>query len=482
MALLESIRNELNYTNTENGALALRSTLDPLTDLFAVSGALRERSEEEIESLFARALSEDRLLAARLAFYTRDIRGGLGERRTGRILFRYLAKYYPELFAKNAALISEYGRYDDLVYLVKYAPDIIVPLLKKQLEDDLAHMKKGEPVSLLAKWLPSVNTSSKISSENGKYLAKAFHMSEKKYRRTLSALRKHLNVTECSLSSKNYQSILYPEVPSGAMMKYRRAFHRNDSERFSSYLEKLESGEEKINASTLYPYDIVEKYLYSDIGEDPVLEKQWESLPNYVEGEHRFLVMADVSGSMRGRPMATSVGLALYFAERNKGTFANTFMTFSARPELVTIRGNNLFEKLNSICRADWGMNTDLEAALRTVLFAAINENTPKEEMPDSIVVITDMEIDSCTCGEHLFYDRMKNLYELFGYEIPNIVFWNVNSRKNTYHASFDRKGVQLASGQSPSVFASLAKGIGYTPYEYMCSVLNAERYQAVTV
>ena len=180
--------------------------------------------------------------------------------------------------------------------------------------------------------------------------------------------------------------------------------------------------------------------------------------------------------------MATSVGLALYFAERNRGTFANTFMTFSARPELVTIRGNNLFEKLNSICRADWGMNTDLEAALQTVLFAAINENTPKEEMPDSIVVITDMEIDSCTCGERLFYDRMKNLYELFGYEIPNIVFWNVNSRKNTYHASFDRKGVQLASGQSPSVFASLAKGIGYTPYEYMCSVLNAERYQAVTV
>ncbi len=482
MELLESIRNEQNYTSTENGALAMRSTLDPLTDLFAVSGALRERSEEEITSLFTKALIEDKLLAVKLAFYTRDIRGGLGERRTGRIFFRHLAKYYPEIFAKNAALISEYGRFDDLVYLTEYAPDIIVPLLKKQLEDDLAHMKKGEAVSLLAKWLPSINTSSEKTSSRGRYLAKAFRMKEKEYRRTLSALRKYLNITERNMSSGEYGNILYPEVPSYAMLKYRRAFQRNDRERFSSYLEELNGGETKINASALYPYDIVEKYLYSDIGADPVLEKQWESLPDYVEGEHRFLVMADVSGSMDGRPMATSVGLALYFAERNQGAFANTFMTFSAKPELVSIKGSNLFEKLNYIRNADWGMNTDLEAALQTVLFAALNGNTPKEEMPDSIVVITDMEIDRGTCGKRLFYDRMKDLYELFGYVIPNIVFWNVNSRKSTYHASFDRKGVQLASGQSPSVFASLTKGIDSTPYEYMCSVLNSERYQAISV
>ncbi|MBQ1308030.1 MAG: DUF2828 family protein, partial [Erysipelotrichaceae bacterium] len=230
------------------------------------------------------------------------------------------------------------------------------------------------------------------------------------------------------------------------------------------------------------PYDIVEKYLNQSNGVDKVLEEQWKALPNYVEGENSFLVMADVSGSMYGRPMATSVGLAMYFAERNKGPFANTFMTFSERPELVTIKGENLFERIRYIQSASWAMNTNLEAAFRLLLYTAVKYRTPKEEMPSSIVVITDMEIDRCVSGDWLFYDLMKQQFEEHGYDMPNIVFWNVNSRHNTYHASFDRKGVQLASGQSTAVFESLVKGISLTPYEYMLSVLNTERYERITV
>lgn len=482
MTLLENIKNEQNRTLTENGAPALNTTSNALVDLFATSGALRNRDGNEITRMFAKAMAEDRLLATRMAFYTRDVRGGLGERRTGRLMFKYLAANYPEILNKNLEYIPEYGRWDDLVCLLYDAPEQITSLIKKQLTLDIENKNKSLPVSLLAKWLPSVNASNRETVKNGKYLAKKLGMSEAEYRKTLSSLRAYLNVIETDMSAKRFSDIDYSAVPSKAMNNYRNAFRRNDAERFDEFLIKVESGEAKINASVLYPYDIVEKYLYGSQGDDMVLEQQWNALPDYLEGENKFLIMADVSGSMTGRPMATSIGLAMYFAQRNQGPFANTFMTFSAVPELVTIKGKTLYDKLNYIQNSAWGMNTDLEAAFNLVLYTAVKYNVPKDEMPTSIVVITDMEIDRCVSNDWLFYDLMKTRFALNGYDIPNIVFWNVNSRKNTFHASFDRKGVQLASGQSPSVFESLVKAVNLTPYEYMLEVVNGERYEKITV
>ncbi|MBQ6149132.1 MAG: DUF2828 family protein, partial [Oscillospiraceae bacterium] len=478
----ENIKKEQNYTRTENDALALDSTRDALTDLFGISGAMRERSEDEIRMFFARAMAEDNLLATKLVFYTRDVRRGLGERRSGRIMFRYLAENYPDIFKKNLEFIPDYGRWDDLIDLLDYAPEPIMEMIAKQLMEDIENCRAGKPISLMAKWLPSINTSNKETVKKGRFVAARLGLSEKEYRKTLSALRRYLKVVEVDMAAKHFGDIDYSTVPSKAMNNYRRAFMRNDEERFSQYLEKVSRGEAKINASVLYPYDITFKYLYGNTGEDRVLEEQWKALPDYVEGENRFLIMADVSGSMSGRPMATSVGLALYFAERNKGTFANTFMTFSAKPELVTIQGNNLFEKINSIRNSAWDMNTDLEAAFNLILYTAAKYHTPKEEMPTSLIIISDMEIDRCISKDWLFYDVMKEKFEANGYEIPNIVFWNVNSRNNVYHVSSDRKGVQLASGQSPVVFESLVKGISLSPYEYMLTVLNTERYERITV
>ncbi|MBP5280680.1 MAG: DUF2828 family protein [Erysipelotrichaceae bacterium] len=482
MGLLDKIKDEQNYTLTENDALAFESTKSALVDLFAIAGAMRERDDSEIIDKFAKAMAEDNLLATRIAFYTRDVRGGLGERRTGRLMLHYLAVNYPAIFRKNLEYIVDYGRWDDLVYLLKDMPDEIVMIIKKQLEQDLKDMADNKPVSLMAKWLPSVNTSNYETVKMGRYLAKELGMSEKQYRKTLSSLRRYINVVEVNLSAKRYEDIIYPEVPSLAMNRYRKAFKRNDEERFDDYLQKVSTGEAKINASVLYPYDIVEKYLYHVNGVDPVLEEQWKALPNYVEGENKFLIMADVSGSMYGRPMATSVGLSIYFASRNKGLFANHFMTFSAEPKLVEIKGNNLYEQIRYIIRAEWGMNTNLEAAFRLLLYTAVKHKVPKEDMPQSIVVITDMEIDACTSPDWTFYDLMKKDFEANGYDMPNIVFWNVNSRNNTYHASFDRKGVQLASGQSTVVFESLVKGLDLTPYDYMLTVINAPRYERITV
>ena len=349
MTLLDNIKNEQNYTLTENGALALNSTSNALVDLFAVSGAMRNRGDREIATMFGKAMIEDRLIATRLAFYTRDVRGGLGERRTGRLMFRYLADIYPDIFNKNLEYIAEYGRWDDLIYLLYDAPDKIVALINKQLKQDIENKNKMEPISLLAKWLPSVNTSNRETVQKGRFLAKKLGMSERQYRKTLADLRNYLRIVEADMSAKKFSDIDYPAVPSKAMNNYRNAFKRNDEERFTEFLNKVEKGEEKINSSVLYPYDIVEKYMFKSSTEDKVLEEQWKALPDYVEGENNFLVMADVSGSMYGRPLATSVGLAMYFAERNKGPFANTFMTFSARPELVTIEGETLLERIRYV-------------------------------------------------------------------------------------------------------------------------------------
>ncbi|MBO7676102.1 MAG: DUF2828 family protein, partial [Erysipelotrichaceae bacterium] len=272
MGLLDKIKDEQNYTLTENDALAFESTKSALVDLFAIAGAMRERDDSEIIDKFAKAMAEDNLLATRIAFYTRDVRGGLGERRTGRLMLHYLAVNYPAIFRKNLEYIVDYGRWDDLVYLLKDMPDDIVNIIRKQLEQDLKDMADNKPVSLMAKWLPSVNTSNYETVKMGRYLAKELGMSEKQYRKTLSSLRRYINVVEVNLSAKRYEDIIYPEVPSLAMNRYRKAFKRNDEERFDDYLQKVSTGEAKINASVLYPYDIVEKYLYHVNGVDPVLE------------------------------------------------------------------------------------------------------------------------------------------------------------------------------------------------------------------
>ena len=517
MTFLDDIQTVQSYKLTENGALALNTTKSALLDLFATSGALRSRSKQTIKDKFLNAMAEDKTLATKLAFYTRDIRGGLGERRTGRIMFNTLGKYYPDIMDKNVKLLAEYGRYDDLFSLFDTKSEqAAINVIADQLKKDITDMFKGKQISLLAKWLPSVNTSSYKTCNQAKKLCTALNMSQKEYRKTLSSLRAYLNVTEVRLSSKTYDLIKYDEVPSYAMHNYSRAFRRHDNKRFNDYMDLVKNNESKINASVLYPYDIVYKYLYTtnsfnydnacfalidddeeedltfDIEDDfvkqnpmdyDVLEQQWRALPNYVTGNNKFLIMADVSGSMAGRPIATSIGLAMYFAERNKGEFANKFMTFSTSPRLVDIKGDTLFDKINYISSADWDMSTNLKAAFDLVLNTAIIKHSPVSDLPDSIVVITDMEFDCCTSkNDTTFYDAMAKRFADAGYKIPKVVFWNVNARMDTFHTDMHEQGVQFISGSSPSAFKALVDGKDFGPIELMLSVLNSPRYEQISV
>lgn len=484
MNFSEIMREETKWTTTENGAAAKNTTDSALLDMFATIGSMRTRSDDEIIKKFELAYQEDQLGAMRCLFYARDIHGGLGERRVFRILLSYIAKKHPKDLYDNIPLIPEYGRYDDYYSLIDTPAEAKVwENVSMQLDVDKYNMEHGKPCSLLAKWLKKADATSKNTRKLGIYTAKQLGMSVYDYKRLCNRLRKHIDVVEQKMSAKEWDKINYPSVPSRAMMNYRKAFARHDEQRFVGYLADVESGKSKINSATLYPYDIVEKILYHN-EDNKVLEVQWNNLPNYVDGNVNAVVMADVSGSMWGRPMATSIGLAMYFAERNNGAYHNLFMTFSGNPRFVEVKGNTITDKIRFIGRADWGMNTNLEAALLKILEVAIQNKCSQEEMPKSLIIISDMEIDECACQEHgeQFYDYVSRTYEEHGYKIPNVVFWNVESRHDVFLADKNRKGVQLVSGQSASTFKNLIGCVDKTPVEMMYEVLNSERYQAIKI
>lgn len=485
MNFSDAMREESKWTKTENGADAKNTTDSALLDMFATIGSMRSRSEDEIIQKFELAFQEDPLGAMRCLFYARDIRGnGLGERRVFRVLLPYIAEKHTEELRHNIRFIPEYGRVDDFYSLVGTPlEEKMWEIVRYALSVDKASMEEGRPCTLLAKWLKKADASSPNTRKLGIYTAKKLGMSVYDYKRLCVKLRKYIDVVEQRMSANEWDTINYPAVPSRAMMNYRKAFARHDEERFNEYLNKVQTGEQKINSATLYPYDIVEKILYRH-EDSKALEAQWDNLPDYVDGDINAVVMADVSGSMQGRPMATSIGLAMYFAERNKGAYHNLFMTFSGNPQFVELRGNTITEKIRFISRASWGNNTDLEKALLKILDVAIENNCSQVEMPKSLIIISDMEIDYCTNQNHRenFYDYVSRVYEEHGYKIPNVVFWNVNSRHDVFLADKDRKGVQLVSGQSVSTFKNLIGCVDKTPIEMMYSVLNSDRYQAIQI
>ena len=508
MNFAQAMYREGTHKLTENGAFAYDSTAQgALLDLFAQIGALRPRSEQDIRQKFAAAFREDKLLATKMLFYAGDIRqGGLGERRTFRICLRWLAENHPDIVIKNIELIPYFNRFDSWFELVgtkceKAMWEQVLDTLTKDMQGyNASKGKKFVPISLLAKWMPSENASSEKTRKLAIKAQRELKLTPRKYRKMLSALRKHINVVERQMSAGLWSEIDYAKVPSYAMHNYGSAFAKHDHERFDAYLKSVSKGEVKINASTLYPYDLVEKYMsasyyspkgYSCYGDcmvatepDAVVEAQWNAMPNYLTKPMNAVVMADVSGSMRGRPMATSIGLAIYFAQHNTGWYHNQYMTFTNEPHFINIReGASLLQNVQQVAKAGVGYSTNLERAFREVLEVAVNNRIPKNQMPKTIVVISDMEIDKyMRGGRHWdFLTKMCSLYAAHGYTLPKIVMWNVNARKDTVLSQSE--DVIFISGQSASSFKSLCQNLdGITAYELMLQVLNGEAYREVRI
>ena len=477
MSFMDDLEIEISTTLTENGGRALSTTGDKLLNLFAVLGALRSRPTDVIDK-FDAAFRENADLATKMAFYGRDVRGGLGERAVGRLMLRELAIINPDVVKANLANIVKFGRYDDLFVLFDTSVETdMIEFVKKYLVLDKRHMDKYGNVSLLAKWMPSINASSEHTKALAHRFVKALNTTPREYRKTLSALRKYIDVTEVKMSANKWTDIDYKAVPSNAMSNYGSAFARHDYEGFNRYMDAVKSGDVKINAATLYPYNVIET-MY---GNRDVAEAQWKALPNYVEGDNNFLIMADVSGSMSGRPMDTSVGLAIYFAERNHGAFANKFMTFTDIPRIVDVTGDDLFDKYCSVTD-HVGYNTNLEAAFDAILSTAVRNRCPQADLPKALVIISDLEIDYWDGGSLTFTEEMRKRFADAGYEMPKLVYWNVDSRKDTFLASKNDPNAILVSGQSASTFKNLIKGIDLSAFEIMVQTLDDPRYDCVVV
>ena len=474
--LWNSMKDETNKTLTENLALTFKSTQSKVLDFFSMGGALRTREPEEIEKMFSQALAEDRLLAIKCLFYLRDIRGGQGERRTFRECLKILSKFNPEDTQKLISLIPEYGRWDDLFYVHNIEFD---GLIKTQIEQDL----KSERPSLLGKWLPSENSKSVRTRALGRKVRKYIGYSSKKYRKTLTELRRKINIVESKISSKNYKDIDYSKVPSKASLNYKDAFKKHDEERYTKFLASVEKGEVKINTKTLFPYEIVRKAKNEN---DKTLELLWKNLPDYTKEDEKAIVVADVSGSMtsnNGLPMDISISLAMYFAERNKGIFHNKFITFSARPELQDILGDSLNQRITNLENAHWDSNTNIQAVFDLLLDTAVQNKTPKEELPSTIYIISDMEFDKAASLDYggtdkTNYEVIREKYSKAGYEMPILVFWNVDSKQSNVPVTQNENGVILVSGASPTIFKLVMEKT--TPYDFMKNALNSDRYKPI--
>lgn len=496
MNFANAIKNETKWTRTENGAVALKTTDDALLDFFGTVGALRTADENRITSIFEASYQARPLETIKTTFYARDIRGdeevqGLGERRVFRILLKYCALHHPEAIRPNLDLIGVYGRYDDLYELVGTPLEKEMWIaMKKQFEEDLENMAKGNAISLLAKWIKTADASSPKTRALGKLTAQKLGYDIYNFKRIVRAMRKQIGIVETLMSTGRWDEIKYSEVPSRAMLIYRNAFRKHDEERFSQFAQKAVTGEEKINSGTLYPYDLIEKGIQSSWDwrwsltgtENNIVQAQWDQLPNYVEPGTNAIVMADTSGSMSGRPIMTALGLAIYFAQRNTGAYHNLYMTFSSCPKYQEIKGKTLAQIFRNLDYRGWQMNTDCEAAFNLILDTAIKNHVEPSEMPKSLIIISDMEFDYCGNRQWTFYDKMKAKFAQYGYEIPTIVFWNVESRNDVFHADKNRKGVILVSGQSAGTFKNLIGAIGMSPMDFVMQVVNAKRYEPITI
>ena len=487
---LEELRKEENRTYTENGALTNRSTNSYCLDFFATIVALRNAEDGEIISRFIKAYTEDRNMAMKILFFARDIRGGLGERRVFRSILKWLSVHEADSLRKNIANVPEYGRFDDLLSLIDGPCEKdMLSFIKEQLDKDLAALKTGDTVSLLAKWLPSVNTGNKDTVKSAKKLAKAMGFSDAEYRKVLVSLRAEIKLIENYLREKDY-SFSYEKQPSKALYKYRQAFFRNDQDRYCAFLEKAESNPSVMNTGTLTPYDVIRPIMYRAEAEIEISEEErrsmditWKALPDYT-GAENALAVVDGSGSMYCgfgyTPATVAQSLGIYFAEHNKSCFHNHFITFSENPRLVEVKGRDIVEKLRYCMSFDECANTDLQRTFDLILKTAIQNRAKQEDIPEKLYIISDMEFDYCANhGEMSNFEYAKKEFAKYGYRLPQIIFWNVESRNRQQPVTKNEQGVALVSGTSPQIFSMLSKGI-LDPYSFMLETLSSERYERI--
>ena len=501
---MNGMANATNYTYTENGAVTHKTTKSDLLDMFAMGAAMRTRSDEDVILMFRKAFKENPVYALKCLFYIRDVRGGQGERRFFRVVMKDLAKFDTAAARRNLKFVPEFGRWDDLYVFVGTPLEAdALQIMKDQLALDV----ECKTPSLLAKWLKSENTSSVESRRLGNITREFFGMSHKQYRKTLSILRERINVLERLMSEGRWDEIEFDKIPSKAGMKYKNAFARHDLERaknenVQTYADFAKDSTKKVNAKALYPYECVHQALnimgnqqgWSSRGRHVALDdtqrlmtnKYWDNLADYFNGAtFNGIALVDTSGSMSGTPIEVAISLGLYCAEKNQGAFANHFISFESNPHWIETSGVDFCDKVYRITGAEWGGSTNVEAAMDLILNVAKQNGCSQDEIPQNLVIISDMEFNYCVTSNNYgrgnvndtLFEKIAAKYRANGYEMPHVIFWNVNARQANI-PMLGNGNVSFVSGFSPSIFETIMSG--KTGYDLMMEKLDSERYAQI--
>lgn len=491
---INAMTDATNFGYTENGAIKHNTTKSALLDMFALGGAYRKRSDEDVILLFKNAYDENPEYALKCLFYLRDVRGGQGERRFFRVAMKWLAGYDAEAARRNLQYVAEFGRWDDLYLFVDTPLETdAFYIITYQLALDI-HCKTP---SLLAKWLKSENTSSAESIMLANKTRQYLGMTHKQYRKTLSLLRERINVLERLMSAGKWDEIEFDKIPSNAGMKYKNAFARRDIIK-AKYEAFAKDEKTKVNAKTLYPYECVAEalkgYSYwnttklSDV-ERAMVNKYWANLADYFDGAtFNGMAIVDTSGSMTGReasaPINVAISLGMYCADKAKGPFHNHFLTFESNPHFVKVEGIDFVDKVRRIMKAPWGGSTNVEAAFDLMLKTAVQNHVKPEDIPQNLIIISDMEFDECVTSNgyrrgnmETLFETMKRKWASYGYNMPKCVFWNVDARSNNIPIR-DDGNVNYISGFSPVLFEQVMKGL--TAWDLMMDKLNSDRYSCI--
>lgn len=490
-----------NYGRTTNGALAHKTTNSAVYDMFAFGGAYRQCSDADKILLFKNAYEENSDLAMKCLFYLRDCRGGQGERAFFRTCFNWLAKHDPARAEVNLDNVAEYGRWDDLIYSTLDTPlyDSMIRVIKKQLVLDI----QCKTPSLLAKWMPSENASAPKTKMAAHKIRESLDMGHKEYRKTLSILRQRINIVERLMSANRWDEIEFDKIPSRAGLIYKNAFARRDiiAKKYEAFAKDTTKA---VNAAVLYPYEVVAKATetMSYWGRSSALsevdrlmiEKYWNNLPDYLQGKDcSMMCVVDTSGSMTGSgasaPINVAISLGMYCAERIGGPFKNHYISFSSKPKLIKIEGVDFVDKVQRIYKTNLCENTDLEAVFDLLLNIAMTPGVHEEDIPKTIVVISDMQIDAMTGSWYnrnsrwtqessaIEMEKIRQKWAAYGLTLPKLVYWNVNAsgEANILDAG---PNVSFVSGFSPVIFKSVLTG--KTGWDLCVETLMADRYKQV--
>lgn len=458
----EAVKSTPAVARTDNGMKAVAHSGNALVDLFYKIGASRGKS---VTADFERAFQEDSDLAMKIALWSRDVRGGAGERQLFRDILVHLETLHPVTLEAVLPFVSEFGRWDDLL------------VFKTEKFKHMAYTLIGDALrernGLCAKWMPRQGP---IAVE----IRNFFGMSPKFYRKSLVALT---NVVETKMCAKDWDSIEFGKLPSLASARYNKAFGKNAKTAYEAYKARLTAGTDKVNANAVYPYDVIKTLRHG--GDGVVADAQWASLPNYI-GNASVMPLVDVSGSMSCdvggnanlQCIDVALSLGLYCADKNTGVFKDTFLTFSDKPKAQVVKGS-LSEKMAQMNSSDWGMNTNLHAAFEEILRIAVKGGVAESDMPKTLLILSDMQFDRCVSFDDSAHQMIVRKYKDAGYDVPNIVFWNLNSKDNV-PVKFDKRGTALVSGFSPAVMKGILGGADMTPYGIMLATVDVDRYSVL--